>query len=139
MMTHHDTFLRLCRARDFMDSALDRKVLLEDAAREACLSPFHFHREFTRAFGETPRRFLTRRRIDRACSLLAKGGHSVTEVCFEVGYESLGSFSTLFRSSVGQSPSEYQRALRRIYALHAIAPHRFIPACFLQFYGVPIC
>jgi AraC-like DNA-binding protein len=138
MMTSHDTFLRLCRARDFMDSALDRRVRLDEAARQACLSRFHFHREFTRAFGETPLQFLTRRRMDRARWLLARGGHSVTQVCLEVGYESLGTFSTLFRSRVGCSPSEYQRALRRIHALYAVSPHRFIPACFLQFYGVPV-
>jgi len=63
---------------------------------------------FVRAFGETPHDFLTRRRIDRAKQLLARDECPVTEVCLAVGYESLGSFSSLFRSVVGRSPSEYR-------------------------------
>jgi AraC-like DNA-binding protein len=106
-------------------------VKLVDAAEEACLSPFHYHRMFARAFGETPHDFLTRVRIDRAKQLLAQEHLPVTEVCLSVGYESLGSFSGLFRSLVGCSPSEYRRALRRIFPVPDLAPYRFIPSCYL--------
>ncbi|PYT18443.1 MAG: hypothetical protein DMG59_04390 [Acidobacteria bacterium] len=79
--------------------------------------------------------FLRRLRIDRAKRLLAREQLPVTEVCFAVGYESLGSFSSLFRTMVGYSPSEYQRAIRRIFAAPELAPYRFVPGCFLLNYG----
>ena len=129
------TFERLCRSRDFLASSLDQRLKLQDAAGEACLSPFHYHRMFARAFGETPHDFLTRLRIDRAKQLLAQDSCSVTEVCLSVGYESLGSFSALFRALVGYSPSEYRRAIRRVFPIPELALHRFVPGCFLVHHG----
>ena len=129
------TFERLCRSRDFLASGFHQRVKLEDAAGAACLSPFHYHRLFARAFGETPHDFVTRLRIDRAKQLLAQDHCPVTEVCLSVGYESLGSFSTRFRSLVGCSPSEYRRAMRRIFPAAELAPYRFIPACYLISHG----
>ena len=129
------TFERLCRSRDFLASGLDQRFKLQDAAREACLSPFHYHRMFARAFGETPHDFLTRLRINRAKQLLAQDHCSVTDVCLSVGYESLGSFSALFRALVGYSPSEYRRAMRRIFPVPEATPFRFIPGCFLIHHG----
>ena len=134
-LVEEETFARLCRSRDFLAASIDRPVRLEDAASVAFLSPFHFHRMFTRAFGETPHEFLRRLRIDRAKQLLARDHLPVTEVCLSVGYESLGSFSTLFRSFVGQSPADYRRAIRRIFPVPALAIHRFVPACFLSNFG----
>ncbi len=131
MVIEDETFRRLCRSRDFLAASLDQRVALVDAAGEACLSPFHYHRMFARAFGETPHDFLTRMRIDLAKQMLARDNHSVTEVCLAAGYESLGSFSTRFRSLVGYPPSEYRRALRRIFPVPALAQYRFIPSCFL--------
>jgi AraC-like DNA-binding protein len=87
------TFARPCRARDFLGSSYTGRFTLEDGARQACLSPFHFNRLFTRAFGETPHEFVTRLRIDTAKRMLLTANQSVTEICFEVGYKSLGSFS----------------------------------------------
>lgn len=92
-----DLFRRLCRSRDYLAAQSDQPLRLADAAREACLSPFHYHRLFTRTFGETPHEFLTQRRIDRAKSLLARDQLPVTEICFAAGYESLGSFSSVFQ------------------------------------------
>lgn len=135
-LVEDQTFARLSRSRDFLASSLDQRVRLTDAASEACLSPFHFHRMFSRAFGETPHDFITRLRIERAKALLARDSCPVTEVCLAVGYESLGSFSQLFRSVVGCSPSEYRRAMRRIFPVPEIAAYRFIPACFLVHHGV---
>jgi AraC-like DNA-binding protein len=95
------TFARLCRARDYPAAHYSRPVFLDEAARQACLSPFYFNRLFTQAFNETPHEFITRQRIERAKKLLLAGNHSITEICFEVGYESLGSFSTRFHSLTG--------------------------------------
>src|SRR5689334_16373156 len=110
-LVEEETFARLCRSRDFLAASLDQPVRLTDAAGEACLSPFHYHRMFARAFGETPHHFVQRLRIDRARQLLARDYVPVTEVCLAVGYESLGSFSVLFRSRVGCSPMEYRRSI----------------------------
>jgi AraC-like DNA-binding protein len=135
-LVEEETFARLCRSRDFLAASLDQPVHLADAANQACLSPFHYHRMFARAFGETPHDFLTRLRIDRAKELLARDHAPVTEVCFAVGYESLGSFSMRFRSLVGCSPVEYRRAVRRIFPVPELAVYRFIPACYLASYDV---
>jgi AraC-like DNA-binding protein len=129
------TFERLCRSRDFLAASLDLPVRLTHAAGAACLSPFHYHRMFTRAFGETPHGFVQRLRIDRAKELLARDHLPVTGVCLAVGYESLGSFSTLFRSVVGYSPSEYRRSMRRIFPVPEHAVSRFVPSCYLVNYG----
>jgi AraC-like DNA-binding protein len=131
-----DLFRRLSRSRDFLAEGLDQPLRLADAAREACLSPFHYHRMFARVFGETPHEFVTRLRMDRAKSLLAHDALPVTEVCFAVGYESLGSFSSRFRNVVGRSPSEFQRSIRRIFPVPRFAIHRFIPNCYLIRRGV---
>lgn len=134
-LLNDELFRRLCRSRDYLAESLDQPLRLTDAAREACLSSYHYHRLFTRTFGETPHEFLTRLRIDQAKRLLAREQMPVTEVCMAVGYESLGSFSSLFRSVVGYSPSEYQRAIRKRFAVPALAPYRFVPNCFLQHFG----
>jgi AraC-like DNA-binding protein len=134
-LIEEETFARLYRSREFLANSFDQRLRLSEAAGQASLSPFHYHRMFVRAFGETPHDFLTRRRIDRAKQLLARDECPVTEVCFAVGYESLGSFSTMFRSLVGRSPLEYRQSLRRVFPVPQIAPHRFIPACFLHSFG----
>lgn len=131
----NDTFVRLARSRDWLVESLHQQVRLEDAARRACLSPFHFQRTFAQAFEETPHEFLTRMRLDRARKLLASDSSPVTEVCLDVGYASLGSFSALFHTRLGCSPSDYRRSLRQVYPAPFVPPHRFVPACFLQFYG----
>jgi AraC-like DNA-binding protein len=130
-----ELFRRLCRSRDYLAAGLNQPLRLADAAREACLSPYHYHRLFARTFGETPHDFLTSLRIDRAKRMLARERLSVTEVCFAVGYESLGSFSARFRRLVGYSPSEYQRSLGRIFPVPALAVYQFVPSCFLQHWG----
>jgi len=110
-LLHDDTFRRLCRGRDLLAFEYQSRVRLEQAAREACLSEFHFHRLFRTTFGETPHDFLTRLRMQRARQMLASE-RTVTEVCFEIGYESLGSFSSKFRAQFGRSPAQFQREVR---------------------------
>jgi AraC-like DNA-binding protein len=130
-----DLFRRLCRSRDYLAAGLDQPLRLADAAREAYLSPYHYHRLFARTFGETPHEFVTRLRIDRAKRLLARDRLPVTEVCFEVGYGSVGSFSSRFRRMVGQSPSEYQRTVRKLFPVPGLVICQFVPCCFLQHWG----
>jgi AraC-like DNA-binding protein len=130
-LVHDEVFQRLCRSRDFIAAGIDQPLRLADAAREACLSPYHYHRLFVRTFGETPHEFLTRVRMDRAKQLLSRDELAVTEVCLAVGYESLGTFSTRFRSIVGHSPTQFQRCIRRIFPAPKTAIYRFIPNCYL--------
>ena len=98
----------LRRARDLIDRDYADPLDLDAMAREAGYSRFHFARGFAEAYGETPRAYLTRRRIERAKSLLRSANLSVTEVCVLVGFSSLGSFSARFRELVGRSPSDYR-------------------------------
>ena len=97
-MSHYS---RLCRARDYLAARFNERTSLAEAAAQAELSPFYFHRLFADAFGETPHQFVTRLRIDHAKKLLLAGNHSVTEICLDAGYESLGSFSSRFHSLTG--------------------------------------
>lgn len=136
-LVEQETFVRLCRSRDYLAVTLNRRVTLDEAAKHACLSPFHYHRMFVRAFGETPHDFLTRQRIDYAKRLLAREECPVTDVCLAVGYASLGSFCSMFRSAVGRSPSDYRQSLRRLFPKPDLAVHRFVPACFLLSFGSP--
>jgi AraC-like DNA-binding protein len=100
----------LRRARDLIDRDYAQPLDLDAMAAEAGYSRFHFARAFAAAYGETPRTSLTRRRIERAKTLLRSANLSVTEICFLVGFSSLGSFSTRFRDLVGQSPTDYRVA-----------------------------
>jgi AraC-like DNA-binding protein len=134
-LLNDDTFRRLCRARDLLAAQYQSQILLEAAAREACLSPFHFHRLFRATFGETPHDFLTRRRMDHARRLLASGEMTVSEVCLEVGYTSLGSFSTKFQSFAGVPPTQYQREVRRVFGFQRPWKIMLVPACYFSAYG----
>ena len=130
------TVRKLCDVRDLMRDCYQESLTLQSLSLEAELSAWHFLRAFRDAFGETPHEFLTKLRIDHAKRLLARDQLPVTEVCFAVGYESLGSFSTLFRTMVGYSPAAYQRAIRRIFPVPKIAVYRFIPSCYLVKHGI---
>lgn len=105
--TRVETLRRLQRAREFLHANAGGATSLDAMAREACLSPYHFHRAFHQTFGETPHAYVTTLRLTRAFHSL-ENGHSVTEVCFGSGFASLGSFSTLFRRRFGVPPSAVQ-------------------------------
>jgi AraC-like DNA-binding protein len=110
----------LLRARDAMDLRYAQPLDVPQLARIAHASEAHFIRSFRDAFGETPHRYLQRRRVERAMFLLRQTDRSVTEICFDVGFNSLGSFSRTFRGVVGMSPSDYRKA----------APPVQAPTCF---------
>jgi AraC-like DNA-binding protein len=103
-----ETNRRLLRARDAMDRSYAQPLDIAALARIAHVSEAHFIRTFRATFGETPHRYLQRRRVERAMFLLVQTDRSVTEVCFDVGFASLGTFSRTFRAVVGRSPSEYR-------------------------------
>jgi AraC family transcriptional regulator len=108
LSTREELWRRLQRGRNVIEGSLAEPLCLDAVAREAALSPYHFHRAFTRLFGETPYAYLTRRRMERAQLLLKSTDWPVTEVCFACGYQSLGSFSALFRKHAGISPSSFR-------------------------------
>jgi AraC-like DNA-binding protein len=120
---------QLRRARDLADRRYAEALDLEALAGAAQVSRYHFARCFAETYGETPMRYLVRRRIERAQDLLRSANLTVTEVCMLVGFSSLGSFSTRFRELVGESPTAY----RDRWAERG-GPH--IPGCFLFMRGI---
>lgn len=112
-----------------MDRAYDRPLDIQALARIAHVSEAHFIRSFRATFGETPHRYLQRRRIERAMFLLRTTDLRVTDICLDVGFVSLGSFSTTFRDVVGRPPSDYRRA--------ACAPVAAVPSCFAMAWQRP--
>jgi AraC-like DNA-binding protein len=110
----------LRRVRDRIDREYAQPLDVEALARDAHMSAGHFSRRFRLAYGESPYSYLMTRRIERAMALLRRGGLSVTKVCFEVGFSSLGTFSTRFTELVGMPPSVYRR--QAAGAMAGIAP-----------------
>ena len=104
-----DANRRLLRARDAMDRTYAEPLDIPALARIALVSEAHFIRTFRATFGETPPRYLRRRRVERAMFLLRSTEHSVTDICMAVGFSSLGTFSRVFREVVGETPSEHRR------------------------------
>lgn len=101
--------VRIRRVRDRIDREYAKPLNVETLARGAHMSAGHLSREFRRVYGESPYSYLMTRRIERAMTLLRRGDLAVTEICFEVGFSSLGTFSTRFTELVGVPPSAYRR------------------------------
>ncbi|HLK21870.1 MAG TPA: AraC family transcriptional regulator [Bryobacteraceae bacterium] len=130
MLLEREAFGRLCRARDLLREVREQRLPIPEVAREAGMSPFHFIRRFEALFGATPHQFRIQSRLEDAKLLLARGEHNVTEVCLEVGFESLGSFSDLFARRVGMTPSAYQRSARVLVQVPAdFPPLKMFPGC----------
>ena len=111
---------RLLRARDAMDRAYAEPLDVKALAAVAFVSPAHFSRSFRTVFGETPHRYLQRRRVERSMFLLRETDRSVTDVCFDVGFTSLGTFSRTFTRIVGEAPSAYRLGNGPIVAPHCV-------------------
>ncbi len=121
----------LLRAKDLADARYFEPLTVQELARAAGLSAAHFSREFRRAFGEAPHQYLLTRRLERAAALLRNTDRSVTDICFDVGLTSVGSFTSSFRRIYGTSPSSYRAAFppaRR---------HIRVPDCVARSYGRP--
>jgi AraC-like DNA-binding protein len=121
----------LLRARDLADARYFEPLTVADLARAAGLSQAHFSREFRRAFGESPHQYLLTRRLERAAALLRNTDRTVTDICFAVGLESLGSFTTSFRRVHGAAPLAYRASFP------PAERHIRIPGCVARDYGRP--
>jgi AraC-like DNA-binding protein len=119
----------LLRAKDLADARYAEPLGVEEMARAAGLSRAHFSREFRRAFGEPPHSYLLTRRLERAAALLRSTDHSVTEICFSVGLQSLGSFTTSFTRTYGVSPTAYRAQFP------AASKLALVPACVVRAYA----
>jgi AraC-like DNA-binding protein len=119
---------RMLRARDAMDRDYSKPLNITTLATIAYVSEAHFIRSFRATFGETPHRYLQRRRVERAMFLLRETDRSVSEICLDVGFTSLGTFGRTFREIVGESPTTYRRQA---------ADLRAVPACFARAWTRP--
>ena len=122
-----DSNRRLLRARDAMDRSYAQPLDVRSLARIAYMSEAHFIRTFRATFGETPHRYLQRRRVERSMFLLRESARSVTDICFDVGFTSLGTFSRTFTDIVGISPSDYRNR----------SEARPVPTCFTMAWTRP--
>jgi AraC-like DNA-binding protein len=125
------TARHLLRAKDLADARYAEPLGVQDLAQAAGLSPAHFSREFRQAFGESPHGYLLTRRLERAAALLRTTDRSVAEICFDVGLQSVGSFTTTFTRTYGVSPTAYRARFP------SAAEHARIPACVIRAYGRP--
>src|SRR5579871_242762 len=137
MLLAPDAFRRLCQARDRLQECSYERRSIADIAREAHISPFHFIRRFEALFGFTPHQFRIQSRIERAKLLLACENLSVTEVCMDLGFSSLGSFSELFTRRVGEPPSAYQRRARVLILVPRNFPQTLFPGCLTLMTQLP--
>src|SRR5437763_16927399 len=125
---------RLLRARDAMDRADAEPIDVRAVAAVAHLSEAHFIRTFRAAFGETPHRYLQRRRVERSMFLLRETDRGVTDICLDVGFTSLGTFSRTFREVVGESPREYRE---RTQAAPSAKSRAMVPGCIAMVWDRP--
>jgi len=133
MEIRDDIYQRIVSAKIFIDENFADSIDLREISGRAYLSRFHFHRLFTRIYRKTPHQYLTRKRIEKAKDLLAEN-KSVSDVCNEVGFESIGSFSVLFKKEIGFAPQYYRNMawLKKQQAKEQ--PRKFIPHCFIEGY-----
>src|SRR6266511_3151357 len=130
-MAYAPTARHLLRAKDLADARYFEPLGVDDLARAAGLSRAHFSREFRRAFGESPHGYLLTRRLERAAALLRTTDRSVADICFSVGLQSVGSFTTSFTRTYGVSPTVYRAAFP------SAADRALVPACVVRAYGRP--
>jgi AraC-like DNA-binding protein len=121
----------LLRARDLADRRYAERLDVDALARAAGLSRAHFSREFRRTFGESPHAYLLTRRLERAAALLRGTDHSVADICFSVGLQSVGSFTTSFTRTFGMSPTAYREAFP------PAADYARVPACIVHLHARP--
>ncbi|WP_129669864.1 helix-turn-helix domain-containing protein [Phytoactinopolyspora endophytica] len=117
----------MLRARDAIDRDYAKPLNIPALARIALVSEAHFIRTFRATFGETPHRYLQRRRVERAMALLRNTDRSVTDICMDVGFTSLGTFSRVFRDIIGHSPSQYRQRVEPVP----------VPSCFAMAWTRP--
>lgn len=127
-----DIYKRIVSAKVFIDKNYHEPINLDQIANQAFLSRFHFHRLFTRIYKITPHQYLTRIRLEAAKVFLAEEGIRIQDICNNIGFESHGSFSSLFSRQSGQSPQYYRDLALLKKKLTKEEPKRFIPHCFVE-------
>lgn len=130
-----DIYQRIATAKIFIDENYHEALDLEEISQQAFLSRYHFHRLFTKIYRRTPHQYLTQKRLNKAKDLLAEN-KPVTEVCNEVGFESIGSFSVLFKKEIGFAPTYYRNMAWLKKQEQKEQPKKFIPHCFIESYNL---
>ena len=130
-----DIYQRIVSAKVYIDDNYQEPIDLELISQQAFLSRFHFHRLFRQVYKKTPHQYLTGKRIEKAKTLLADN-KPVTEVCNEVGFESIGSFSVLFKKEIGFAPTYYRNMAWLKKQEQKAQPKKAIPHCFIESYKV---
>jgi AraC-like DNA-binding protein len=132
MPLNPDIYRKIVAAKVYMDGHFHESIDLDSISREACLSRFHFHRLFTRIYRTTPHQYLTRKRVEQARLWLADKDLTVSEICNNVGFESIGSFSVLFKKEIGLPPQFYRNRAWQKKEQAMQQPRTFIPQCFID-------
>jgi AraC-like DNA-binding protein len=127
-------YRRIVQGKLFIDTHFSEAINLETISEEAFLSKFHFIRLFKKAYGKTPHQYLTGVRIEHAKQLL-RGNMLIAEVCVAVGFDSIGSFTTLFKKLTGTTPSAYQLRQEVVRKEIIRMPLKFVPHCFAEMHG----
>jgi AraC-like DNA-binding protein len=125
-------YRRIVQAKLFIDQHFREKVNLDEIAGEASFSRFHFIRLFKESYGHTPHQYLISLRLREAEKLMEQPGLRIQDICFEIGFESVGTFTTLFRKTFGQSPKNHQVEILRRKKLASEEPLKTIPNCFAE-------
>lgn len=128
-----DLYQRIATAKIYIDENYHSPIDLNEISRQAFLSRFHFHRLFRKIYRRTPHQYITQKRIDKAKELLAEN-KPITDVCNEVGFESIGSFSSLFKKEIGFAPTYYRNIAWLKKQAQKEQPKRAIPHCFIEKY-----
>src|SRR4029434_6510827 len=129
-MLHKDVLHRLCQARDLLRNTDDGNFSIPHVAREIGMSPYHFIRLYKAVFGETPKQCQLQARLEKAKHLLILTDFSVTDVCMEAGFSSLGTFTYVFTRRVGVPPTIYRKNVRLTMHGREELPAELIPGCF---------
>ena len=128
-----DIYQRIATAKIYIDDNYHEPIDLDQVSQQAFLSKFHFHRLFRQIYRRTPHQYLTWKRINKAKDLLSEN-KPVTEVCNEVGFESIGSFSVLFKKEIGFAPQYYRNMAYKKKLEQLEQPKKAIPHCFIESY-----
>jgi len=128
-----DIYQRIVAAKVYIDDNYQEPIDLDEISQKAFLSKFHFHRLFRQVYRRTPHQYITQKRLGKAKDLLSEN-KAVTEVCNEVGFESIGSFSILFKKEIGFAPQYYRNMAYKKKMEQLAQPKKAIPHCFIEKY-----
>jgi AraC-like DNA-binding protein len=129
-----EIYIKVVAAKLFIDENYHQPINLAAISKEACISQYHFHRLFSKIYQKTPHQYLTQKRIQLARLLLKENKFTVTEVCNHIGFESISSFSILFKKEMGIAPQSYREHKNVEKKMAEEQPKSFIPFCFIEQY-----